>query len=151
MIQRLHMRESGGGHFMRFKSIFRAGLVSLIAVYPLSAHAATLNGIVGGIFVSQGAGYQAARAPVHLKPGDSVLANPGSSAQVVFDDGCVVPIQPGMVFAVGETSPCIASAVPPASPVNWPLVAGAIVVAGGVGIAIAAGGGGGGGGTPASP
>ena len=135
---------------MQFKSIFRAGIASLLIIYPVAAQAATLDNIRGGIFVSKGAGYHAAHAPVDLNAGDTVLANPNSTARVVYDDGCVVSVQPGMVFTVGETSPCTAAAVP--SVLNWPLVVGAAVVAGGVGIAIAASGGGGdGGGRPASP
>ena len=139
---------------MLTKSILRIGLSGLAMMQFMAAQATTLNGITGGIFVSRGAGYHAVNAPIQLSPGNSVLANPGSSAKVVFDDGCVVSVQPGMVYTVPETSPCLAN-VPPTvgDEMNWPLVAGAaLVVGGGVAIAIAAGGGGGGGGGgPASP
>jgi len=134
---------------MQYKLVWQAGIAGLIAIYPIAAQAATLNDIKGGIFVSQGAGYHAARTPVQLNAGDSVLANPGSSAKVVFGDGCTVAVQPGMVFTVPETSPCKAAL--PEDSVNWPLVAGGVLVAGGIGIAIAASSGGGGGGGPASP
>jgi hypothetical protein len=126
---------------MQSRSILRTAVFGLACVHTLALQAAQLDGIKGRIFVSQGAGYRVASAPIRLDPGDSVLANPNSSARVVFDDGCVVSIQPGMVFSVPETSPCKgAQAYFFGHEVNWPLVAGAVAVATGVGIAIAASG-----------
>ncbi len=42
-----------------------------------------------------------------LAPGDTVAVQEGGSAQIVYPDGCVVPVEVGAVVAVGEASPCV--------------------------------------------
>ncbi|MCL4767795.1 MAG: hypothetical protein KJZ80_16330 [Hyphomicrobiaceae bacterium] len=133
---------------MTFNWAVRTGAAALAATVGFAAQAATLGGIQGGILVSQGGGgYRLVSGPAQLRVGDTVLANPGASAQVAYDDGCVVAIKPGMVFTVTEISPCKAGQPVQAAGSNWPLILGGVAVAGGVGIALAAGGGGG----PSSP
>jgi hypothetical protein len=58
------------------------------------------------------------------------MAGPSGSAEIVYDDGCRVKVDPGAVVTVGATSSCKAAAVSPE------LVLGAVAVAGGVGAAI---------------
>lgn len=122
---------------MLSKSTLQAGVFALALVQSVALQAATLDSINGDIFVSQGAGYRAVYTPTELLAGDSVLANPNSSARVVFEDGCAVSIHPGMVFTVPETSPCRAGLSFFGHEISWPLVAGGVAVAAGVGIAIA--------------
>lgn len=133
---------------MTFNTAARTGAAILAVSMAFSAQAATLDGIQGGILVSQGgSGYRLATGPAQLSVGDTVLANPGGSAQVAYDDGCVVVIKPGMVFTVTDISPCKAGQTTQTAGSNWPLILGGVAVAGGLGLALAGGGGGG----PGSP
>ncbi len=78
----------------------------LVFLAGASAQAATLEGIQGTVLVDHGSGYSVAHGPMQLNPGDSVIANPGGAAKVVYADGCSVPVQPGSVVAVAGQSPC---------------------------------------------
>lgn len=138
---------------MKFDGFMRVGAFSLAMLLGFAAEAATLDVIKGGVLVSRGGSpYQLATKRIELRTGDSVLANPGGGARIVFSNGCAVPITPGMVFTVPEAPPCVANTNPTAEPAasgtSTMLAVGAAVVAGGVGLAIAASGGGGGGGSP---
>lgn len=125
----------------------RTGVFSLAMLLGFSAQATTLDSIQGGILVSRGgSGYQMVSGPTTLRVGDSVLANPGGAARVVFDNGCTVSIRPGMVFTVADAPTC-ESGASNASGSGWSSYAlplGLAVVAGGAGLAFAMGGGGGG-------
>jgi len=39
-------------------------------------------------------------------PGDTIVANPGGSAQIVYPDGCVIEVLPGSVAVINAQSPC---------------------------------------------
>jgi hypothetical protein len=80
-------------------------VVSLAATIQFS-DAAKVMPIKGEVLVSSGTGYQRIDGEVVLKPGDSAIANPGAQAALVYDDGCVVDVVPGMVAWVEPTSPC---------------------------------------------
>ena len=139
------------------ESIKRIGVFSLAMLLSVAAEAAILDAIEGGVLVSRNGGpYQVVRQPTELKIGDSVIANPGGGARLVYANGCAVAVRPGMVLTVNEAPPTCTAEVPPeVTSDEWgtgtALAVGAAVVGGGVGIALAVGGGGGGGGgTPAS-
>ena len=86
----------------------RAGAFTVAMLLGFTAQAATLDSIQGDVLVSrEGSGYRVARAPTLLKAGDSVLANPGGAARVLYDNGCVVRIQPGMVLNIAEGPVCM--------------------------------------------
>lgn len=132
----------------------RVGIFSIAIMFGFPAQSAVLEALQGGVLVSRGgSAYQLVHQPTQLRVGDSVLANPGGSARVVFENGCAVDIQPGMVFTVGEAPPCNTTDNATAGSTDYTTVAvGAAVVAGGVGLALALGGGddgdGGGGASP---
>ncbi len=69
--------------------------------------AATLGAIQGNVLVNRGTGYETVRGATNLRPGDTVMVQAGGSAQIVYPDGCVVPVEVGAVVAVGEASPCL--------------------------------------------
>jgi hypothetical protein len=77
-----------------------------LLILPATALAATLQSINGEVLVDSGGGFNVVSGPVTLNPGDTVIANPGSSAQIVYDNGCTVPVQPGAVVAVHAQPPC---------------------------------------------
>jgi hypothetical protein len=67
-----------------------------------------LDGINGQVLVNRGRGYRVVKGPMELKPGYSVIANPGGSAVVSYTDGCNVAVAAGSVVAVAAGSPCAA-------------------------------------------
>ena len=69
--------------------------------------AATLRAIEGNVLVNHGGGYETVRGATNLTLGDTVTVQAGGSAQIVYPDGCVVPVEVGAVVAVGEASPCV--------------------------------------------
>lgn len=84
-------------------------VISLAATMT-SADATKVVPVKGEILVNSGAGYQRIDGAVELKPGDSAIANPSAKATLIYDDGCVVDIVPGMVAWGEATSPCRAGA-----------------------------------------
>lgn len=81
-------------------------IVAVVLLVATMADAAKVVPIKGEILVNTGAGYQRIDGAVELKPGDSAIANPSAQASLIYDDGCVVDILPGMVAWSELTSPC---------------------------------------------
>jgi hypothetical protein len=104
-----------------------------IAVFSSAALAATITPKEGQVLVNEGKGYQQLTSSLEVKPGTTVVANPGGSAQVLYPDGCSVVVKPGSVYTVTHKSPCVGQAGEPARGVDGTTVAiGAAVVGGGV-------------------
>jgi hypothetical protein len=61
------------------------------------------------VLINRGEGYRMVAGTVQGGPGDTIVANPGGSAQIVYPDGCVVDIAPGTVAVINAQSPCSAS------------------------------------------
>ena len=148
---------------MSFRSITQAGAFSLSMLLGFAAQSATLDPIQGGILVSRAGGpYQTVSQPVEIRVGDTVIANPGGLARVVYENGCAAEVKPGMVFMLSEPPVCQTGSNPDYSygsskdgvattdSADYTAIAvGAAAIAGGVGIALAvSGGGGSGGGSP---
>ena len=70
------------------------------------AHAATLEQVSGNVSINRGSGYLPAKGPTSLKTGDTVMARPGASGQVVYDGNCRVPVEPGALHVVAAKSHC---------------------------------------------
>ena len=68
--------------------------------FDASAIAATLDSIQGTVQVNSGAGFHKVAGAAQVAPGASVMAAPGASAQILYSDGCRIPVTPGAV-AVG--------------------------------------------------
>jgi hypothetical protein len=65
------------------------------------------------------------------------MVGPNSSAQVSYDDGCVVNVNPGAVYTVTETSPCASNAQQSAQSgltTGQIAIGGALIAGGGAGI-----------------
>ena len=67
---------------------------------------ALLARIEGNVLVVEGSSMASATQPVRLVPGMRVLPTFSSSAEVVFDDGCHVRVDPGERYVVEKKSPC---------------------------------------------
>jgi hypothetical protein len=73
------------------------------------ALAVTVRATGGQVLINRGEGYKMVAGSVHGGPGDTIVANPGGSAQIVYPDGCVVDVLPGSVAVINAQSPCSAS------------------------------------------
>jgi hypothetical protein len=73
------------------------------------AFAATVRATGGQVLINRGEGYKMVAGTIQGGPGDSIVANPGGSAQIDYPDGCVVDVLPGSVVVINAQSPCSAS------------------------------------------
>jgi hypothetical protein len=94
------------------------------------AYAATVNATVGQVLVNRGQGYKQVSGSTEAGPGTTVVANPGSSAQVVYPDGCTVTVNPGSVYAIAPQSPCATGGTGGTGLSTTTLVVGGVAVAG---------------------
>jgi hypothetical protein len=139
--------------------------VILAISFAGQAFAATVRATGGQVLINRGEGYKMVAGQVQGGPGDTIVANPGGSAQIVYPDGCVVDVMPGSVAVISAQSPCSASnttvtsgsvttsATTPETPPDaggggggsgisgTALALGAVAVGGGVGAAMLLGGG----------
>ena len=74
--------------------------------FDASAIAATLDSIQGTVQVNSGAGFHKVAKAAQVAPGASIMAAPGASAQILYSDGCRIPVTPGSVAVVAPISPC---------------------------------------------
>jgi hypothetical protein len=143
----------------------RAAAASTAVILAISfagqAFAATVRATGGQVLINRGEGYKMVAGQVQGGPGDTIVANPGGSAQILYPDGCVVDVMPGSVAVINAQSPCSAanntvtsgsvttSATAPETPVDTgsgggggsgvsgtALALGTVAVGGGVGAAL---------------
>ena len=72
----------------------------------LPALATTVFATQGQVLINRGQGYQQVAGSSQANPGDTVVANPGGSGQIVYADGCTVQVRPGSIVSVAPQSPC---------------------------------------------
>ena len=58
------------------------------------------------MLINRGDGFQRVASGTEAREGDLVMANPGSSAKLVYPGGCVTEIKPGGVVTVTDGSSC---------------------------------------------
>lgn len=68
--------------------------------------AATLNNQQGTVLVNQGEEFVTAADAHSLMAGDRVMVMEGGAAEVVFTDGCVLPLASGSLLQVPAVSTC---------------------------------------------
>jgi hypothetical protein len=131
---------------MTCKSILRGAVFLGGVTLGTLAQAATIVDIQGEVLVSMGAGFQPVGAPFVLRPGNQLFVRPGGAANLQFDDGCKVPVEPGTVVQIGETSPCRSAKAAEGGTAGVhgsTLLVGGLVIAGGAALAVGLSGGGG--------
>jgi hypothetical protein len=106
-----------------------------------SAIAATLDSVQGTVQVNSGAGFHKVAGAAQVAPGASIMAGPGSSAQILYSDGCRIPVSPGSVAVVAPISPCaLGQAGPGQGPqtdnTTYDLLAAGVVIGGTVGAGV---------------
>lgn len=80
--------------------------IAALLGFASTVHAATLVALSGQVLVNRGTGFELAQPGLELKPGDMVVANPGATAQIMYPQGCLVPVVPGQIATVVETPKC---------------------------------------------
>jgi len=90
----------------------------------------------GGVAVSHGEGFRQITETTDVTVGDSVIASPGGSAKIVYDDGCTEEVKPGDIATVKPGSPCNPGAYVAPSHAARPYIIGAAVVGGVVTVAV---------------
>jgi hypothetical protein len=70
------------------------------------ALAATVNATSGQVLINRGEGYTMVAGSTQANAADTIVVNPGGSAQIVYPDGCVIDVSPGSVAAIAVRSPC---------------------------------------------
>jgi hypothetical protein len=74
--------------------------------FVASAQAASLTSIQGGVRTNSGSGFHNVVGDTQVAPGTSVMVAPGGSADILYSDGCRIPVRPGAVQVVAPVSPC---------------------------------------------
>jgi hypothetical protein len=117
-------------------------LCSVLLAFDAPAIAATLTSIQGTIQVNGGSGFHQVAGVAEVAPGTSVMAGPQSSAEVLYSDGCRIPVRPGSVAVVAPISPCAQGQADPGQVPQTPdytsyyIMGGAVAIAVGVAVAI---------------
>ncbi|HEX9881316.1 MAG TPA: hypothetical protein VGA65_02300 [Hyphomicrobium sp.] len=83
-----------------------AAAAVLLSGLGTSLQAATLENIQAEVLIDRGGGFDITAGPTLLNPGDTVIANPGGGAVIVYNSECKVPVKPGAAVAVHKDSPC---------------------------------------------
>jgi hypothetical protein len=88
---------------MRLLAYFFVALSDMCAA---PAFAATVTSLQGQIQVNTGTGFHRVPGTAQVEAGGAVMAGPGGLGQIVYSDGCKVPVRPGAVVVVASASPC---------------------------------------------
>ena len=67
---------------------------------------ASLGPVTGKVMINKGKGFSAARSGAVLAPGDRVIALNGSSAAIVYPNGCVAELRENSLLAVDNRTQC---------------------------------------------
>ena len=105
-------------------------LCVLGVAFSSAADAATVQVSQTKLQIDQGKGFRSIAAATVAKAGDRVMAGPDGAGQIVYDDGCIVQVNPGAVITIGVRSPCAAGLngkLPPPTPLDHYLLGAAAV------------------------
>lgn len=102
----------------------------MLVVASTSAHAVAVEVLAGNVSVNHGKGYQKIAGIFEAAPGDRILVEAGSAANIVYSDGCTVKLgDPARraVFLVSPQAPCPAGLQPSTAVVTGVVVGAAII------------------------
>ena len=91
----------------RCKQAFRyfVTTTSMLAL-NVNAFAATVSQIVGPLQVNTGSGFHQVTGSAEVAAGGSVMVAPGGKGEILYSDGCRIPVTPGSLAVVAPVSPC---------------------------------------------
>ena len=139
-------------------------MVAISLVWSAAVQAATIKVVSGDVYRGGPNGYDPVDLTAQADVGDSVMAGEYGVGQIIYANGCVVPVRPGTVVTVEAQPPAscqvAASETTTVEPTGASLPTGQVLlgtaIAGGIGVgiyALSSGGGddNGGGDKPVSP
>jgi len=88
------------------RRIASAAIVASTLLMSSLASAASIDEIEGIVLVNQGQGFKRLAGPVGVPPGVRVMANPGGSATILYDNGCRERVEPGVIVTVKPEGVC---------------------------------------------
>jgi hypothetical protein len=128
--------------------LFSAVAVGCAMLVASPSWAAVIEPGLGDLTINQGQGFKPVNSRANANVGDSVMVGPGGSATITYEDGCKVDVRPGAVMTIAPLSPCASGSNaqnynnctigPDGRPQcgdDWGWAIGALLVAGGLGIA----------------
>lgn len=80
--------------------------LSVIAIDASAFAATTVTSIQGPLQVNTGSGFHQVSGSAQVPAGASVMVAPGGSGEILYSDGCRIPVRPGSVTVVAPISPC---------------------------------------------
>ena len=109
----------------KFKVLVMLGAFALVGT---AAQAAIVD---GSFMIDRGFGYAIATGQVQANPGDRVVVGPNGVANIIYLDGCSIPVEVGTVETVLAESPCGKAALGPSLTATQ-IGVGALVIGGGI-------------------
>jgi hypothetical protein len=100
-MQRLHRSLVALGTTL---ALAAASAASAQTAAPLQV--ASLGPVSGKVMINKGKGFVAARPGIALAPGDRVIALNGSTAAIVYPNGCVAEMRENSLLAVDARTQC---------------------------------------------
>ena len=79
---------------------------SASAQTPVPLQVASLGPVTGKVMINKGKGFVAARQGTVLAPGDRIIALNGSTAAIVYPNGCVAEMRENSLLAVDKRTQC---------------------------------------------
>jgi uncharacterized membrane protein YedE/YeeE len=116
------------------RRLFSALSIGCAVLAASPSWAAVVEPGVGDLTINQGQGFKPVASRTDANVGDAVMVGPGSSATVVYEDGCKVAVRPGAVTTIAPLSPC-ASGSNAANDDSWGWIIGATLFGIGIGVA----------------
>ena len=103
-----------------------------------SAFAAQVTSIEGVLQVNTGSGFQKIARSTEVAPGGSVMVSPEGKAEILYSDGCRIPLGAGSVAVVAPVSPCAKGQAVDQNDRDYTAyyVAGGVAAAAGLGVGI---------------
>jgi hypothetical protein len=91
----------------RYRPAFRYFVTTTsILALNVNAFAATVSQIVGPLQVNTGSGFHQVTGSTEVAAGGSVIVAPGGKGEILYSDGCRIPVTPGSLAVVAPVSPC---------------------------------------------
>lgn len=114
-----------------------ASAAVFIAVISTAASAATVTVVSGTVAINRGSGFKPVSGGTGAAAGDRIKAAANSSAQIVYENGCVVEVAADQVVTVAPAAPCVQGAGASAGLFGGGIVGPALIGAAVVGGAVA--------------
>lgn len=94
------------------KRVVLALVLTLFAAPTFAAEPAAIIGFQEGtVLVNQGDVFETAADVQELQPGDRIMVMEGGNVELVFADGCQLPLESGSLFLVPAQSTCASGTV----------------------------------------